>query len=115
MASLQNAEANPELYANIEPNPNQISLSDLANAGLRVVNGRYLDSDGNELTETEAQDLAMSARGVAKNKLSLRKLIIPVLLLGVGGFLMTKKKTRIAGYVVGGLGAVYGVMTFIKK
>ena len=117
MASVEAVLENPDYYANITPNVNQTAIVDLANAGLRYVNGVYLDSDGNEVTPAEAEDLIMSARDsrLKQNKGILRRLIIPILLLAVGGFLMSKKKTRIAGYVVGGLGAFSGVMAFLKK
>ena len=115
MASQGAVLENPEYYAGITPNVNQNALVDYANAGVRYVNGVYLDSDGNELTESEAQDLITSARGQRRMKGIFRKAVIPVLLLAVGGFLMMKKKTRIAGYVVGGVGAVAGVLAIMNK
>lgn len=84
-----------------------ISVGDLADAGYTMVGNQAYDSDGNPVSIAPRQ--SVTSKGM------LRRLIIPVLLLALGGFLMSKKKTRIAGYVVGGLGAVTGVMSFIKK
>lgn len=84
-----------------------LSLGDLADAGYTMVGNQAYDADGNPVSIAPEQ--RMTSKGM------FRKLVIPVLLLAVGGFLMSKKKTRMAGYVVGGLGAVTGVMAFIKK
>ena len=86
-----------------------LSLSDIRDAGYTMVGNQAYDSDGNPVSLVPEMNQRMTPKGM------FRKLVIPVLLLAVGGFLMSKKKTRMAGYIVGGLGAVIGVMAFIKK
>ena len=87
-----------------------ITLGDLADAGYTMVGNQAYDSDGNPVSLVpEDMNQRMTPKGI------FRKLVIPVLLLAVGGFLISKKKTRAAGYVIGGLGAFTGIMALIKE
>ena len=85
-----------------------LSLGDISRAGYTMVGNQAYDSDGNPVSLAPMNE-RMTTKGM------FRKFVIPVLLLAVGGFLMSKKKTRMAGYVIGGLGAFSGVMALIKK
>ena len=87
-----------------------ITLGDLADAGYTMVGNQAYDSDGNPVSLVpEDMNQRMTPKGI------FRKLVIPVLLLAVGGFLISKKKTKTAGYVIGGLGAFTGIMALIKE